>query len=285
MRGHLLRALQWRAAIRQRSDVTSANGRRGAPRNLRDIIMKSRVVRPFVLSMFVVSLVSVSAAAQPAAPPNGSGKAPANGKSAPSPTTPTTQQPKPAAPKPGTQVPGTPSPQTANAATPVPGLVPPPGYVIGPEDVLSIVFWREKDMSSEVTVRPDGKISLPLLNDVDTAGLTPEELRVRLTEEAGKLIEEPTVTVVVKTINSRRVYVTGQVGKPGPYALAAPTTVLQMIATAGGVLEYAKSKEIRIMRSENGKQVSYKFNYKDVMQGKNLKQNIELRSGDTIIVP
>ena len=165
------------------------------------------------------------------------------------------------------------------------GVKPPSDYVIGPEDVLTVVFWRDKDLSGDVTVRPDGMISLPLLNDIQAAGLTPDQLRLQLTERAGRLMEEPTVTVVVKAINSRRVYLTGNVAKPGAYAISGPTTVLQLIATAGGLLEYAKSKNIRIMRTENGKAVSYKFNYKDVTAGKNLKQDILLKPGDTIIVP
>jgi polysaccharide export outer membrane protein len=165
------------------------------------------------------------------------------------------------------------------------GVSAPADYVIGPDDVLVVVFWREKEMSSEVAVRPDGKISLPLINDIQAAGLTPDQLRVRLAEAAGKYVEEPTVTVVVKQINSRKVFVTGQVGKPGPYPLSGPATVLQALSTAGGLLEYADAKHILIMRTENGKPVSFKFNYKDVSKGKNLKQNIELRPGDTIIVP
>jgi polysaccharide export outer membrane protein len=165
------------------------------------------------------------------------------------------------------------------------GVSTPPDYVIGPEDVLTVVFWRDKDLSGDATVRPDGMISLPLLNDVQAAGLTPEQLRTQLTEKAGRLIEEPTVTVVVKAINSRRVFLTGNVAKPGAYSIASPTTVLQLIATAGGLLEYAKSKNIRIMRTENGKPVSYKFNYKEVTAGKNLKQDILLKPGDTVIVP
>jgi polysaccharide export outer membrane protein len=161
----------------------------------------------------------------------------------------------------------------------------PPDYVIGPDDILTIVFWREKEMSSDVAVRPDGKISLPLINDVQASGLTPEELRLKVTEAAGKFVEDPAVTVVVKGINSRKVFITGQVGKPGPYALGGPTTVLQLIATAGGVSEYSKSEKIVVMRTENGKTVSHKFNYKDVTEGKNLQQNIDLKPGDTIIVP
>jgi len=182
-----------------------------------------------------------------------------------------------------------PRPQTpvnGNRAPVVPPAAPTPeGYVIGPEDILSVMFWREKDMSSDVVVRPDGKISLTLLNDVQAAGLTPEELRVQLTAAAAKFIEEPTVTVVVREIRSRKVFITGQVAKPGPYALTAPTTVLQLIAMAGGVLEYADSKNILVMRTEHARPMSYRFNYKDVMNRKNLKQNIELKPGDTVIVP
>jgi len=184
--------------------------------------------------------------------------------------------------------PGAPTPPAGPTTPPAgaaAGVTPPADYVIGPDDVLSIVFWRDKDMSTDVIVRPDGKISLPLVNDVVAAGLTPEQLRVQLTEAAGKFIEDPTVSVVVKAIFSRRVFVTGQVNKPGPYPLSAQTTVLQLLATAGGVMEYADAKNIRVMRTEGGKEVSYKFNYKDVMQGKNLKQNILLKPGDTIIVP
>jgi polysaccharide export outer membrane protein len=168
---------------------------------------------------------------------------------------------------------------------PVAGVQVPGDYVIGPDDVLTIVFWREKDLSGEVAVRPDGKISLPLLNDVQAAGLTVEELRLRITEAANKLIEEPTVAVVVKQINSRKVFITGQVAKPGPYPLNGPTTVVQLLAIAGGVLEYAKEKEIAIMRTENGRQVSLRFNYDEVKKRKNLEQNIQLKPGDSIIVP
>jgi polysaccharide export outer membrane protein len=165
------------------------------------------------------------------------------------------------------------------------GVTTPPGYVIGPDDALAVVFWREKDLSADVVVRPDGMISLPLLNDVKAEGLTPEQLRVALTAAAGKFVEEPTVTVVVKAINSRKVFITGQVGKPGPYPLAGPMTVLQLIAMSGGVAEYAKKSRIVVVRKEAGKDVTYPFNYEDVMEGKKLQQNIELKPGDTVIVP
>ena len=173
------------------------------------------------------------------------------------------------------------------AATVVPkaGVAPPADYVIGPDDQLSIFFWRDKDLSADVVVRPDGKISLPLLNDVQAAGLTPDQLRQKVTEDAKRFIEDPTATVVVRQINSRKVFITGEVEKPGPYSLTAPTTVLQLISMAGGLKEYANGKKIVVMRVESGRQMGYAFNYKDVMNRKNMKQNIELKPGDTVLVP
>ncbi len=161
----------------------------------------------------------------------------------------------------------------------------PADYVIGPEDVLGVVYWRDKDMTGDVAVRPDGKISLPLLNDVQAAGMTPEELRNKLVEASKQYFEDPSITVVVKQMNSRKVFITGEVGKPGPYPLAGPTTVLQLISIAGGLRDYADSKKILIVRNENGKPTSFLFNYKDVVARKNLRQNIELKPGDTVIVP
>ena len=177
-----------------------------------------------------------------------------------------------------------PSPAAAAPVLPA-GVATPNGYVIGPDDQLSIVYWREKDLSADVVVRPDGLISLPLLNDVKASGLTPEQLRVAITQGASKFVEEPTVSVVVKAINSRKVFITGQVAKPGPFPLSGPTTVLQLISLAGGVAEYAKKSEIVVLRNENGKQTTFPFNYEQVMKRKNLGQNIELQPGDTVIVP
>ena len=182
---------------------------------------------------------------------------------------------------------GTPAAPAPSAAPPVvpAGVVPPAGYVIGPEDVLAIVFWREKDLSTDAAVRPDGMVTVPLLNDVHAAGLTPEQLRERIQAGASKFVEDPTVTVVVKAINSRKVFITGLVAKPGQYPLAGPTSVMQLIAMAGGLHEYANSKKILIMRTEGGEQVAMPFNYQDVLNRRNLKQNIELLPGDTVIVP
>lgn len=175
----------------------------------------------------------------------------------------------------------------AGAAAPLaPAGVPaPPGYTIGTDDVLIVIFWQEKEMSAEVTVRPDGKISLPLLNEIDAAGKTPEQLRLVIEETARKFLQEPAVTIVVKQINSRKVFITGMVTKPGPYSLTAPTTVLQLIAMAGGLQEYADREHIVIVRTENGRPASYRFNYKEVIQQKKLAQNIELHAGDTVVVP
>ena len=193
------------------------------------------------------------------------------------------QQPQtaqgPKAPGPRGSAPAASTPPVTGATAAVP-----PGYLIGAEDVLGVLFWREKDISGDVIVRPDGKITLPLLNDVQAAGLTTDQLRAALTEAASKYVEDPNVTVVVRQINSRRVFITGQIGKPGPYSLSPGLTVMQLIAMAGGLTEFADSKNIVIIRTENGKQVFLRFNYKEVIAGKKLQQNIELKPGDAVAV-
>jgi polysaccharide biosynthesis/export protein len=184
----------------------------------------------------------------------------------------------------------------ANAATPAPVAAaaaavptkpaPPSGYVIGVDDVLSIVFWRDKDLSApEITVRPDGKVTLPLLNDLQAAGLTPAQLRDTVLDAARKYVEDPQPTVIVKEIKSRKVFITGQVEKPGPYPLNGSVTVLQLIATAGGLRDFADGKNITVMRLRQGKQAVFEFNYQDLLKKKNLFQNIELEPGDTVVVP
>jgi polysaccharide biosynthesis/export protein len=222
------------------------------------------------------------------------------GTQAPPPTEakpPEVQKAGPGSPKPaeqakaGTQKPAQKPAQTKGVATEptslvvAPAVPAPAGYVIGPDDVLQVLYWREKDVSAEVVVRPDGMISLPLLNDVKAAGLTPEQLRDSVNEAARKFFEDPNVTINIKAINSRKVFITGSVAKPGPYPLSAPTTVLQLISMAGGLTEFAKQKDISVMRTEGGKQLRFPFNYKEVAKGRDLKQNIELKPGDTVIVP
>jgi polysaccharide biosynthesis/export protein len=171
-------------------------------------------------------------------------------------------------------------------ATSGPSVDVPPEYVIGPQDVLGINFWRDADMTGDVTVRPDGRITLPLLGDLTAAGRTPEELKTAIHAAAAKLIEDPTITVIVRQINSRKVYITGQVTTPGAHVLTGPLTVMQLISLAGGLTEFAKKKDITVMRTEaNGKQAVMPFNYNDVSRGRNLAQNVVLKPGDTVVVP
>jgi polysaccharide biosynthesis/export protein len=176
-------------------------------------------------------------------------------------------------------------PQAGGAGTVSPVAAILPAYIIGPSDVLSIVFWKEKDMTADVLVRPDGNISLPLLNEIPAAGLTPAQLRERILKEARRFLEDPSPTVVVKEIHSRQVFITGQVEKPGPYQLTGTTTVLQLIAMAGGLKEFVDGKNIIVVRNENGSQQTYPFDYQDVLKRKYFRQNIELRPGDTVVVP
>jgi polysaccharide export outer membrane protein len=200
-------------------------------------------------------------------------------KQAPAPPAATTPAPSPAPATPAQ--PAGAQPQTV----PTTGIEPPPGYVIGARDVLSIIFWRDKDMSADVSVRPDGKISLPLINEIHAEGLTPDQLRDQVAQKAARYVADPTVSVVVREINSRQVFITGEVNRPGAYSLMTPTSVMQLISLAGGLREYAKGKEIVILRNEAGKQSAIQFNYKDVVNRKKLTQNILLKPGDTVIVP
>lgn len=205
-------------------------------------------------------------------------------------TQPKSAQPQAAQPQTKPSTPAQPPSTSSNSTRPgAPGtdggITPPADYVIGADDQLRIVFWRDDSLSGDVVVRPDGKISLTLLNDIQAAGLTPNQLRESLTTAAARYVTDPSVTVIVKAINSRKVYVTGQVNKPGPYLLNDNMTVLQMLAVAGGLQEWADASNILVMRTEHGQTKSYKFNYKDVRKGKSLQQNILLKPGDTIVVP
>jgi polysaccharide export outer membrane protein len=158
-------------------------------------------------------------------------------------------------------------------------------YVIGAQDVLDVSIWKEQDISRVVPVRPDGKISLPLLNDVQAAGLTPAQLAAQITESLKKYVTNPQVTVIVTTINSQRVYILGEVTRPGAFPLLPNMTVLQALSSAGGFTQFAREKSIYVLRNENGKQVKHPFNYKNVVSGKNTDQDIVLKAGDTIVVP
>jgi polysaccharide export outer membrane protein len=175
-----------------------------------------------------------------------------------------------------------PAPQRPPAAGGVPVGA---DFTIGPEDVLGVVFWRDQDMSQDVTVRPDGMITLPLIRDIKAAGLKPNELADRIQEAAKEYIAEPAVTVVVRQMNSRKVFITGEVFKPGSYPLTSSMTVMQLIAVAGGLTEFADGKKISVMRVEGGESRTYEFNYKDVARGKKQEQNLVLKPGDTVVVP
>ena len=158
-------------------------------------------------------------------------------------------------------------------------------YVIGPEDVLYIHVWREDALSRTVPVRLDGNISLPLVNEVKAQGLTPLKLKENLTERFKEFFENPNVSVTVMEANSFKVYVSGQVKTPGVYRLRSETTVLQIIAMAGGFADWANPKKILIIRKENGKEKHITVNYKKIMKGDDPGSNITLRPGDTVIVP
>jgi len=160
----------------------------------------------------------------------------------------------------------------------------PPRFVIGVGDVLTITVWRDEKLSGDVVVRPDGMISLPLLNDVHVVGSTPEQLAKTIAKATTKYVADPEVTVIVKEIHSRRVFVLGKVASPGKYDLVGATNVLQILAMAGGLLEYADTKNIVIIRTVNGQEQRLRFNYNDALKGKNVKQPIVLQPGDTIVI-
>ena len=159
------------------------------------------------------------------------------------------------------------------------------GVVVQIEDVLQVTVWKNDTLSRVVPVRPDGKISLPLLNDVQASGSTPEELAQALARAAVKFVDEPDVAVIVKEIHSRKVFLVGQVATPGMVPLTGDMNVLQLIAVGGGLLEYADRKNIVITRTQDRQEMRFRFNYDDVLKGKNVRQNIILRPGDTVVVP
>ena len=173
-------------------------------------------------------------------------------------------------------------PKTSNDRVPVSGS--PSDYVIGADDTLHITVWKENDLTATLPVRPDGKISLPLLNDVPAAGLTPMQLADSITEKLKKYIADPRVTVVVTAMNSQRIYVLGEVQHTGAMPLLPNMTVLQALSSAG-FTQFANLKAIYLLRMQNGRQVKIPFNYKQAVKGSDVQQNIILQKGDTIVVP
>jgi len=162
----------------------------------------------------------------------------------------------------------------------------PSDYVIGVEDKLGVVFWREQDKSltTDVVVRPDGKISVPMLNDISAVGLTPEQLAAAVQQAASKYIRDAAATVIVREIHSRKVFVIGEVSKPGAVDLGGDMNVMQALAAAGGFLEHAKKGDVTVVRKVSDREQRFKFNYKEVVQGKKIEQNIRLLPGDTVLV-
>jgi len=175
------------------------------------------------------------------------------------------------------------APPVSPSAVPVPPIAPvdPKTFVIGAEDTLLIQVWREPEFSRPVLVRPDGKITLPLIKEIQASGRTPDQLAVDIQKALGEYIKNPEVTVTVNQVNSKKYYITGEVGRAGAFPLVVPTRVLDALTTAGGFKEFANTKKIVILR--NGERL--KFNYKEVIKGKNPEQNILLENGDYIIVP
>jgi polysaccharide export outer membrane protein len=160
-----------------------------------------------------------------------------------------------------------------------------PNYSIAPDDVLIIDVWKEPEISRTVPVRRDGKISLPLLNDVQAAGLTPTQLSSEIVEKLRATVIHPQVTVIVAQMSSQRIYILGQVARGGAYPLVPDMTAVQALSIAGGLTPFAKRKKIYVMRIENGENKMYLINYKEVVTGRMPQQNIQLKPGDTIVVP
>lgn len=175
------------------------------------------------------------------------------------------------------------------AAAPTVGEATPPataGYRIGAGDILSVVVRKEPDASADsIVVRSDGVITVPMVKEVPVAGLSPRELEKILTAKYARFIREPDVTVMVKEIHSQRVFVVGAVRKEGPLSLSTPLTVLQAIAAAGGLTDYAKKNKITILRVQDGKQIRIPFSYSAVINGSDPNRNLFLNPGDTIVVP
>ena len=160
-----------------------------------------------------------------------------------------------------------------------------PDYSIGPQDVLNVNVWKEPEISRTVPVRPDGKISLPLLDDVQAAGLTPMQLSSLIAGRLRKYLTAPQVTVIVTEINSKRIYILGEVNRAGAYPLFPNMTALEALSSAGGFSQFANLKKIYVLRDEGGRRVKYPINYKELVIGKKPEQNILLKTGDTIVVP
>jgi polysaccharide export outer membrane protein len=182
-----------------------------------------------------------------------------------------------------------PDPAAADVAKPTdtakPAEVVPAGYIVGDSDIIRVNVWKEPEVSQTAVVRTDGNISLPLINEVKVSGMTPLQIQTMVAEKLKGFLNNPQVTVTVVEIRSKRAFITGEVARPGTYSLNAQTTVLQLIAQAGGFTPFAKKDGIVVLRTEDGRQSRLKFKYNEVIQGKKADQNIALHPGDTVVVP
>lgn len=166
-------------------------------------------------------------------------------------------------------------------STNFPGVVDPSSYQIGPEDVIQVRVWREPELSVEQSVRPDGKITMPLIGDIDANKTTPKALSATIAAKLKEFINNPSVMVTVEQVRSKKYTITGEVGRPGSYPLLSTTTVLDALTNSGGFRDFANKKKVTIIRGDE----RFRFNYNDVIEGKNMEQNIELQNGDLIVVP
>lgn len=158
-------------------------------------------------------------------------------------------------------------------------------YRIGPEDVLHISVWKEKDLDREVLVRPDGGVSFPLVGDLQVSGRTPVEVQDEIRARLQRFVPDAEVTVSVDKVSGYTVFVLGEVNKPGQFTLGRYVDVVQALTLAGGTTPYASERTIQVLRRQDGQEVTYKFDFRDIKRGRNLEQNIILRSGDVVVVP
>jgi polysaccharide biosynthesis/export protein len=225
--------------------------------------------RNFMLAgMVLVGLCSMGAWAQEAAPGSDS-----------------TNSAAPANPSTPSEAKATPLPPSTTPASRVPAINS-ANYIVGVGDVLEINVWKEGELSKTCPVRPDGMITLPLVGEMKAVGLTPVQLKEQITEALTKVVSEPQVTVMVVAVNSMSFNIMGNVAKPGHYPLTRPITILDAIALSGGFRDFAKQNKIYVLRkSENGTEQKLKFNYKQVIKGQKMAQNIVLLPHDTLVIP
>jgi polysaccharide biosynthesis/export protein len=162
---------------------------------------------------------------------------------------------------------------------------PPAGYYLQPGDVLDVSVWKEQDLQREILIRPDGGFTFPLAGEIDTTGKTVEDVRAVLVQRLQKYVPSPVVTVAVKVINGNHIYVLGKVNRAGEFPFSRALDVMQAISLAGGTTSFAALNDIVILRRQNGQEHAFRFHYTDVARGRDLAQNIQLQSGDTVVVP